>query len=170
MGAGSHWPSKSTCSRKWVSFSNKWMFLINQLQWLAQVRWWELNSLSFCIVHLFRFMGEDGRETKQWSLDVLNIARGLPQCFALTTLAEGPPTSCEAVQLIMNCSFQIKIWMGELSFKVICIEALWLFIPLQKEVFLGMWPTSKSTHWDLSKNLKIIQFKQGLISNLTLVI
>jgi len=81
MGAGSHWPSKSTCSRKWVSLSNKWMFLINQLQWLAQVRWWELNSLSFCIVHLFRFMGEDGRQTRQWSLDVLNIARGLPQCL-----------------------------------------------------------------------------------------
>ncbi len=71
MGAGSPWPSKSTCSRKWVSLSNKWMFLINQLQWLAQVRLWELNSLSFCVVHLFRFMGEDGRETKQWTLDLL---------------------------------------------------------------------------------------------------
>ncbi len=81
MGAGSPWPSKSTCSRKWVSLSNKWMFLINQLQWLAQVRWWDLNSLSFCIVHLFRFMGEDARETKQSTLDVLNIARGLSLCM-----------------------------------------------------------------------------------------
>jgi hypothetical protein len=50
----------------------------------------ELNSLSFCIVHLFRFTGEDGRETKQWSLDVLKIARGLPQCLLSQPFAEGP--------------------------------------------------------------------------------
>jgi hypothetical protein len=39
--------------------------------------WWELNSLSLCRVHLFRFLDRDGGETKQCTPDVINCDRGL---------------------------------------------------------------------------------------------
>jgi len=41
-------------------------------------RRWELNSLSLCTIHLFRFRGAEGGETKQRTLDVLDSDRRLP--------------------------------------------------------------------------------------------
>jgi len=57
--------------------SRKWLFLIggNYNDW---PRWWELNSLSLCTVHLCRFIGKDGGDTKQCTRDVLRTYRGLP--------------------------------------------------------------------------------------------
>jgi hypothetical protein len=58
--------------------SRKWLFLIggNYNDW---PRWWELNSVSLCKLHLCRFIGKDGGDTKQCTQDVLRTYRGLPR-------------------------------------------------------------------------------------------
>jgi hypothetical protein len=76
----SHWHPQVTLRGRAPVAWNDGFSAINDCFSLASYnhwpRWWELNSLSLCPVHLFRFMGKDGRETKQCTLDVLSTHRG----------------------------------------------------------------------------------------------
>jgi hypothetical protein len=68
-------PCKTTCSRTWLFLSNDSFSLANYNDW---PEWRESNSHSFCTVHVLRFMGGDGGESKQCTPDALNTDRGLP--------------------------------------------------------------------------------------------
>jgi hypothetical protein len=62
-------------TRSDLFLSNKWLFLRWPTTTIVWPRCWELNSLWLCTVHLFTFMGGDGGETKQCTLNVLSTDR-----------------------------------------------------------------------------------------------
>jgi len=106
----------------------KWLFLIDQLQWLAEVM--RVKESLTLYIHRFRLMGGDGGgETKQWTLDVVNILieRGCGWVCSnvhvqnnIQEISSHPQASHERLDnrqwwLIESCHLGPSLWMANQS-------------------------------------------------------